>query len=74
MLGRARELGRRRSRVMTPDVVAVALGWMRGEITLKAAGLVLGTNNSAGTYQRLALAIREGWQEGLIHNGKPSQR
>lgn len=66
LLERARELGRRRSRKMDAETVQVALGWLRGDITLTSARRVLQLNNSAGTYQRLALGIREAWQEGLI--------
>ncbi len=51
---------------MDADTVQVALGWLRGDITLTSARRVLGLNNSAGTYQRLALGIREAWQEGMI--------
>lgn len=66
LLKKAVELGRMRPSGMTPEVVQVALGWLRGEVRLSDAKRVLGCNNTAGGYQRIALALREAWQEGLI--------
>jgi hypothetical protein len=57
---------------MSPDVVAVALGWLRGEVRLSDVKRVLKVNTSAGAYQRVALALREAWQEGLLRYEPPS--
>lgn len=47
-------------------IIALAVSWMRGEITTREAKEKLGYTQTSQTVYKMGVALREAWKKGLV--------